>query len=94
MILRSQTVKNYLEAHPNALKIKENTLKTIVYLQEKVFKHAVDVSKWDGDACVDMWTSDTDWLIANFEIFTMLFILARISILKESAPHPPKALWP
>ena len=67
MISRSLAIKNYLKKHPNALKTKNDLLETIQYFQNKIFKHATDVTKWDENADVDMWTSDIDWLVVNFD---------------------------
>lgn len=67
MILRSEAVNRYLKLHPNAFKNKKNTLKTLDYFQKNIFRHGNDVTKWDDNAIVDMWTSDVDWLVVNFD---------------------------
>ncbi|MBR5598445.1 MAG: hypothetical protein IKW39_00225, partial [Alphaproteobacteria bacterium] len=67
MILRSEAVDKYLKLHPNAFKDKKNIKKTLEYFQNKIFKHGKDVTKWDEQANVDMWSSDVSWLIENFD---------------------------
>lgn len=67
MILRSEAVNKYLNLHPNALANKANIKKTLRYFQTHIFKHGKDVTQWDNDAIVDMWSSDTDWLVVNFD---------------------------
>lgn len=67
MISRADAIKKYFKLNPDAFKNKENILKTLNYFQEKIFKHGKDVTKWDNDAIADMWTSDVDWLVVNFD---------------------------
>ena len=44
----------------------ENIKKTLDYFLSNIFRHGDDVRVWDKDGCPDMWSSDTDWLIENF----------------------------
>lgn len=67
MILRSEAVKRYLKSNPDALKNKKNILKTLDYFSKKIFRHGKDVTSWDDNAIVDMWTSDVEWLAVNFD---------------------------
>ena len=67
MIMRSEAVERYLNAHPDALS-PEHMDETVHYLQNKVFKHAVnDPTKWDDNGEPDIWTSNTKWLEKNFK---------------------------
>lgn len=67
MISRADAVLKYLNLNTDALKNKENILETLNYFQEKIFKHGKDVTKWEDNAIVDMWSSDIDWLVINFD---------------------------
>ena len=67
MILRSEAVEKYLKLHPLAFKNKKNILKTLDYFQKNIFRHGKDVTKWDDNATIDMWSSDVDWLVINFD---------------------------
>ncbi len=66
MIMRSEAVKRYLAAHPDALQPK-NLAETIKYMQTKVFKHDLeDLSKWNNNCPPDIWSSDAKWLEKSF----------------------------
>jgi hypothetical protein len=67
MISRSQAVSNYLKKHPLALSCESNIKKTIEYFKEHIFKHGIDVTKWDKNANPDIWSSDVEWLVVNFD---------------------------
>ncbi len=66
MILRSEAIKKYLDANPNALN-EEHIEKTIKFMQSKVFRHAkTDVTQWDEKQPPDLWSSDIKWLKKMF----------------------------
>ena len=68
MILRSEAILQYFRDHPKAMKDQEHVKQTIEFLQEHVFRHALDdVSLWDGSAVPDIWSSDDLWLKQNFK---------------------------
>ena len=66
IVLRSKAVQNYLKNNSNAFEDEENIKKTLDYFLSNIFRHGDDVRVWDKDGCPDMWSSDTDWLIENF----------------------------
>lgn len=66
MISRSQAVLKYLESHPDAFSSEKNILESIEYFKNRIFKHGKDVTKWDKNAAPDIWSSDVEWLVINF----------------------------
>ena len=65
-VLRSKAVQNYLKNNPNAFEGEENIKKTFDYFLSNIFRHGDDVRVWDEKGIADMWSSDTDWLVDNF----------------------------
>ena len=66
MISRSLAVTKYLERHPDAFSSQNKILETIEYFKNRIFKHGKDVTKWDEIAYPDIWSSDVEWLVVNF----------------------------
>ena len=67
MTTRSLAVSRYLEQHPNAFSSEDKILETIEYFKTHIFRHGKDVTKWDETSCPDIWSSDVEWLVVNFD---------------------------